>query len=57
MPIFSITPLSPVTPSIPINRADLAADLARIAVIQTTETLGAMIDQSQSEVAHPGQRP
>ena len=55
MPIFSITPLSPVTPSTPINRADMAADLARVAVIQTTETLGAMINQSQSEIAHPGQ--
>uniref|UniRef100_B0SZ05 Flagellar hook-length control protein-like C-terminal domain-containing protein n=1 Tax=Caulobacter sp. (strain K31) TaxID=366602 RepID=B0SZ05_CAUSK len=48
MPIFSIAPLSPLTPSNPINRADLAADLARVALIQTTETLGAMIDQSQS---------
>ena len=55
MPIFSITPLSPVTPSTPINRADMAADLARVAVIQTTETLGAMINQSQSEIANPGQ--
>ena len=48
MPIFSIAPLSPVTPSTPINRADMAADLARVAVIQTTETLGAMIDSSHS---------
>ena len=54
MPIFSIAPLSPLTPSNPINRADLAADLARIALIQTTETLGAMIDQSQSEAANLG---
>ena len=54
MPIFSIAPLSPATPSTPINRADLAADLARIAVIQTTETLGAMIDQSQGQIAHSG---
>lgn len=54
MPIFSIAPLSPVTPSTPINRADLAADLARIAVIQTTETLGAMIDQSQGQIAQSG---
>lgn len=55
MPIFSIAPLSPATPSTPINRADMAADLARIAVIQTTETLGAMINQSQTEIAKPGQ--
>jgi len=55
VPIFSIAPLSPVTPSIPINRADMAADLARVAVIRATETLGAMIDQSQSEIANPGQ--
>jgi hypothetical protein len=59
VPIFSIAPVSPVTPSTPINRADLAADLARIAIVQTTETLGSMIDQSQSraqgQIAHSGQ--
>jgi hypothetical protein len=55
VPIFSIAPLSPVTPSTPINRADMAADLARVAVIQTTETLGAMIDQSQGQIANSGQ--
>ncbi|KQY91948.1 hypothetical protein ASD21_16800 [Caulobacter sp. Root1455] len=50
MPIFSIAPLSSLTPSAPVNRADQAADaLARIAVIQTVETLGAMIDQSHSQ--------
>lgn len=50
MPIFSIAPLSALTPSAPVNRADMAAEaLARIAVIQTVETLGAMIDQSHSQ--------
>jgi hypothetical protein len=50
VPIFSIAPLSPVTPSNPVTRADQAAEaLARIAVIQTVETLGAMIDQSNSQ--------
>jgi len=49
VPIFSIVPLSPLTPPAPVNRADMAAEaLARIAVIQTVETLGAMIDQSHS---------
>jgi hypothetical protein len=48
--IFSVAPLSSLTPSNPVNRADQAADaLARIAVIQTVETLGAMIDQSNSQ--------
>jgi hypothetical protein len=48
--IFSVTPLSSLTPSAPVSRADQAAEaLARIAVIQTVETLGAMIDQSQSQ--------
>jgi hypothetical protein len=54
VPIFSIAPLTPATPSNPINRADMAADLARVALIQTTETLGAMIDQSHSEAANFG---
>ena len=54
MPIFSIAPLTPATPSNPINRADMAADLARVALIQTTETLGAMIDHSQSGAANLG---
>ena len=54
MPIFSIAPLSPLTPSNPVNRADMAADLARVALIQTTEILGAMIGQSQSEAANFG---
>lgn len=50
MTIFPIAPLSPVTPSNPVNRADQAADaLARIAVIQAAETLGAMIDHSNSQ--------
>ncbi|MDR7115942.1 flagellar hook-length control protein FliK [Caulobacter sp. BE254] len=50
MTIFSVTPLSSLTPSAPVSRADQAAEaLARIAVIQTVETLGAMIDQSQSQ--------
>ena len=50
MTIFSVAPLSSLTPSNPVNRADQAADaLARIAVIQTVETLGAMIDQSNSQ--------
>ncbi|SFK11885.1 flagellar hook-length control protein FliK [Caulobacter sp. UNC279MFTsu5.1] len=50
MTIFSVAPLSPLTPSAPVSRADQAAEaLARIAVIQTVETLGAMIDQSQSQ--------
>jgi hypothetical protein len=47
VPIFSIAPLSPVTPSTPVNQA--ADALARMAVIQTVETLGAMIDQSHSQ--------
>jgi hypothetical protein len=39
-----------LTPSAPVSRADQAAEaLARIAVIQTVETLGAMIDQSHSQ--------
>ncbi|KQZ33626.1 flagellar hook-length control protein FliK [Caulobacter sp. Root1472] len=50
MTIFSVTPLSSLTPSAPVSRADQAAEaLARIAVIQSVETLGAMIDQSQSQ--------
>lgn len=50
MTIFSVAPLSPLTPSAPVSRADQAAEaLARIAVIQSVETLGAMIDQSQSQ--------
>ena len=50
MTIFSVAPLSPLTPSAPVTRADQAAEaLARIAVIQSVETLGAMIDQSQSQ--------
>jgi len=37
-------------PSAPVSRADQAAEaLARIAVIQSVETLGAMIDQSDSQ--------
>lgn len=50
MTIFSVAPLSPLTPSAPVTRADQAAEaLARIAVIQSVETLGAMIDQSQPQ--------
>lgn len=50
MTIFSVAPLSSPTPSAPVSRADQAAEaLARIAVIQSVETLGAMIDQSQSQ--------
>ncbi|MFZ0269677.1 hypothetical protein, partial [Caulobacter sp.] len=50
MPIFSIAPFPPMTPSVPVNRADQAAEaLARIAAIQTVEVLGAMIDQSHSQ--------
>lgn len=50
MTIFSVAPLSPLTPSAPVTRGDQAAEaLARIAVIQSVETLGAMIDQSQSQ--------
>jgi hypothetical protein len=52
--IFPVAPLSPVSPSNPVNRADLAADLARVAVIQTTETLGAMLDQSHSNGVNLG---
>ncbi|WP_165186910.1 flagellar hook-length control protein FliK [Caulobacter soli] len=56
MTLFSVIPLSAVTPPTPV-RTDPAADaLARMAVIQTVETLGAMIDQShsqpQSDLAH-----
>ena len=54
MPIFSIAPLTPLTPSTPVNRGESSADaLARAAIVQTVETLGAMIGQSHSEVANP----
>lgn len=50
MTIFSVAPLSPITPSAQVNRAEQAVEaLARIAVIQAVETLGAMIDQSDSQ--------
>ncbi|MBO9558071.1 MAG: flagellar hook-length control protein FliK [Caulobacter sp.] len=50
MTIFSIAPLSALTPSNPANRVDQAADaLARVAVIQTVEALGAMLEQSGSQ--------
>ncbi|KRA65133.1 hypothetical protein ASD79_19655 [Caulobacter sp. Root655] len=54
MPIFSIAPLTPLTPNTPVNRGESSADaLARAAIVQTVETLGAMIGQSHSEVANP----
>ena len=50
MTIFSVAPLSPVTPSAQVARAEQAVEaIARIAVIQAVETLGAMIDQSDSQ--------
>ena len=49
MTLYSVIPLSAVTPPTPA-RTDPAADaLARMAVIQTVETLGAIIDQSNSQ--------
>jgi hypothetical protein len=54
VPIFSIAPLTPLTPTTPVNRGESSADaLARAAVVQTVEILGAMIGQSHSEVANP----
>jgi hypothetical protein len=54
VPIFSIAPLTPLTPNTPVNRGESSADaLARAAIVQTVETLGAMIGQSHSEVANP----
>jgi len=55
--IFSVAPLSLLTPSNPANRVEPAVDaIAKLAVIQTVETVGAMIDQSdsqpQSDLAH-----
>ena len=55
MPIFSIAPLTPLTSPTLVNRGESSADaLARAAIVQTTETLGAMIGQNHSEVANPG---
>jgi hypothetical protein len=57
VPIFSIAPLTPLTPNTPVNRGESSADaLARAAIVQTVETLGAMIGQSHSEVANPAVR-
>jgi hypothetical protein len=54
VPIFSIAPLTPLTPNTPVNRGESSADaLARAAVVQTIQTLGAMVGQSQSDVANP----
>lgn len=54
MPIFSIAPLTPLTPNTPVNRGESSADaLARAAVVQTVEILGAMIGQSHPDVANP----
>jgi len=53
VPIFSIAPLTAVPPITPVNRGESSADaLARAALVQTVETLGAMLGQSQSEVGN-----
>lgn len=55
MPISAIAPLTPLTPPTLVNRGEPSGDaLARAAILQTTETLGAMIGQGHSEVADPG---
>ena len=55
MPIFSIAPLTPLTPNTPVNRGESSADaLARAAIVQTVQTLGAMVGQSHADVANPG---
>ncbi len=49
MTLYSVIPLSAVTPPTPAKTDPAADALARMAVIQTVETLGAMIDQSNSQ--------
>ncbi|MBO9709391.1 MAG: flagellar hook-length control protein FliK [Caulobacter sp.] len=50
MTIFPVNPLTSLTPPNPVNRTELGADaLARVALIQATETLGGMIGQSNSD--------
>jgi len=53
VPISAIAPLTAVPPITPVNRGEPSADaLARAAVIQTIDTLGAIVGQSQSEVGN-----
>ncbi|MGR4864110.1 flagellar hook-length control protein FliK [Caulobacter sp. LARHSG274] len=57
MPIFSIAPLTSPTPTAPLTRSELAAEaLARVAMIQASEDLGAMIGQAHSDAPDPTQK-
>jgi hypothetical protein len=57
VPIFSIASLTPPTPTAPSTRSELAAEaLVRVAMIQATDDLGAMIGQAHSDAADPTQK-